>query len=119
MTEAWFSPWAHGAGLLVALVSLILTETTWFGGGSSWLGSAHGWERALCPSSWFWTVRFDAHWTTSPFLLAGVLSNGVLWDWVAACVRWSLRPRRLWALVLLLLAIASWFAWCLRIGAFA
>lgn len=116
-TERRFSPWVHAAGLAVALASLVLTETAWFGATPAWLTQARGWERALCPTSWLWTVRFDAHWTTSPFLVAGVLGNGVLWDWVAACVHWASRGRRWWALALLVLAIGAWWAWCLRSGA--
>ncbi len=114
MTEARFTPWAHAAGLLVALVSLIVTEMDVLRSAIPWAGVVLGWERALCPSSWLWTVRFDAHWTTSPFLVAGVLANGVLWNWVAACLRWSIRGRRFWALALLVLGFTIWAAWCLR-----
>ncbi len=119
MTEAAFSPWAHVAGLVVALVSLVLSETTWIAAAGGRGALARAWEFALCPSSWLWTVRFDAHWTTSPFLIAGVLANGVLWDWVAAAVRWGWRGRRYWALALVLLAVALWWAWCLRPAAAA
>lgn len=114
LTEHRFSPWVHAAGLGVALTSLVLTETAWFGSAPAWLAVGKAWERALCPTSWLWTVRFDAHWTTSPFLVAGVLGNGVLWDWVGASIKWALRGRRFWALVLLVLAIGAWWAWCLR-----
>lgn len=116
LSEARFAPWAFLLGLTLALLSLAWSESRAVfpaPAGNPWVSS---WERALCPPSWLWTVRLDLHASSMPAILAGLLGNAVLWDWAAACVRWSVRGRRPAALALLALALAVWFAAALRGG---